>query len=120
MEQEFYKKKLLQIKSDILNRGGLKNREDLEISSDDLPDESDIAQSVSNQQVTFYMRQKEINKLKAIDVALQKIEENAYGCCEECEDPIGEKRLINQPWARLCISHAEEEEREESKFKKAM
>ena len=115
---EHYKKLLLSKKAEILNRGVLNNREDLEISTDDLPDEADVAQNVVNQQVSFNMRQREMNKLRAIEFALQRIEEGTYGHCDECDDPIGEKRLTNQPWADLCITHAEEREREESRFKK--
>ncbi len=106
-----FKETLLQTKTKILNGGILRSNEDLHISSDDLPDEADLANSVINQQVTFNIRQREISKLRWIDEALHRIEKGTYGCCEECEEPIGKKRLENQPWATLCIEHAEEAER---------
>lgn len=115
---EYYKEKLLKLKTEILNNGVLRKKEDLEISSDDLPDEADIATAVINQQVTFNMRAREMEKLRSIEFALQRIEEGTYGHCEECDDPIAQKRLENQPWADLCITHAEEREREENRFKK--
>jgi DnaK suppressor protein len=62
------------------------------------------------------MRQRELNKLKAIEAALERVEEGTYGHCEDCDDPIGSKRLENQPWTTLCITHAEEHEREQSRF----
>lgn len=113
-----YKEKLLSMKAEILNNGVLRKREDLEISSDDLPDEADIAQNVINQQVTFNMRAREMEKLRAIEYALQRIEDGTYGFCEDCDEPIGAKRLEHQPWADLCITHAEEREREQNRFKK--
>ncbi|PIK14966.1 TraR/DksA family transcriptional regulator [Halobacteriovorax sp. JY17] len=113
---EHFKQILLKKRQDILNGGLLKSTEDLQISSDDLADEADLAQSVINQQVTFNMRQRELGKLRAIEAALERVEDGTYGFCEDCDDPIGSKRLENQPWTTLCITHAEEQEREQSRF----
>lgn len=117
---EHFKQLLLQQKSKILNSGILTTVDDLTISSDDLADEADLANNVVNQQISFSIRQKEMAKLRAIEVALQKIEDGTYGFCEDCDEPIGEKRLENQPWATLCITHAEELEREQSHYAKAV
>jgi DnaK suppressor protein len=119
-KMEKFKNLLLQQKVKILNSGILRSTEDLTVSPDDLPDEADLAMSVINQQVSFNMRQRELGKLKAIEEALYRIEQGSYGCCEECDEHIGEKRLENQPWTTLCITHAEEQERENSKFVRAM
>ena len=35
--------------------------------------------------------------------ALVKLRDGEYGICEECEEPIPDKRLQALPWARLCI-----------------
>lgn len=117
---EKFKALLLQAKVKIMNGGILRSTEDLTVSSDDLSDEADLATSVINQQVTFNMRQRELVKLKAIDEALYRIEQGAYGHCEECDEAIGDKRLENQAWTTLCITHAEEQERENQKFIKAI
>lgn len=117
---EKFKTLLLTAKMKIMNGGILRSTEDLTVSSDDLSDEADLATSVINQQVTFNMRQRELVKLKAIDEALYRIEQGSYGHCEECEEAIGEKRLENQAWTTLCITHAEELERENQKFIKAV
>ncbi|OUR98577.1 hypothetical protein A9Q84_03960 [Halobacteriovorax marinus] len=113
---DHFKKILLKKRQEILNGGLLKSTEDLHISPDDLPDEADLAQSVINQQVTFNMRQREITKLRSIEEALERVEEGTYGHCEDCDDPIATKRLENQPWATMCITHAEEQEREQNRF----
>jgi len=42
-------------------------------------------------------------KLKAVDLAIEKIEKGGYGKCEECKKGIEEKRLLVYPEARLCI-----------------
>ena len=35
--------------------------------------------------------------------AIARIDENAYGVCEESEEPIGFKRLKAQPWTRFSL-----------------
>ena len=114
-----YRRNLLQLKSKILNTGLLKKADDLAVSTDDLADETDLATSVISQQVTFNMRDRELNKLRMIEEALMRIEDGTYGMCEDCDEEIGEKRLKTQPWTTLCITHAEEREREKNKFAKA-
>ncbi|MAF78377.1 MAG: conjugal transfer protein TraR [Halobacteriovoraceae bacterium] len=112
------KAKLIKMKEEVLNGSYLTSKEDLHVTSDDLPDEADLATNVINQQVSFNMRHRELTKLRAIDEALHRIENGTYGECEECGDSIGFKRLNNQPFANLCIEHAEEAEREQMRFLK--
>lgn len=109
---ESYKRMLLSAKMTILNSGILKSAENLQISTDDLPDEADLANNVINQNVSFAMREREFRKLRQIEEALERIEDGTYGYCADCDEEIEEKRLNNQPWTKLCIIHAEERERE--------
>lgn len=115
---EYFKKKLLAAKAEILNGGILTSTDDLKMSTDDLPDEGDVANAVINQQVTFNIRERAMQKLRKIEDALHRISEGTYGHCEDCDEPIGAKRLENQPWAELCITHAEEREREEQHMRR--
>lgn len=109
---EQFRLKLITAKEQIMNSGILSNSEDFHISQDDLSDEADLANSVINQDISFRIREQEMNKLRKIHVALEKIETKEFGCCEDCGETIGAKRLQNQPWAELCIVHAEEREKE--------
>ena len=107
---------LLKQRQQILNVGLINKSEDLHISEEDLSDETDLASSLVQQQLNCTIRDREYIKLRRIDVALEKISEGTFGHCEECEEEIGMKRLENQPWSELCITHAEEKEREESQI----
>lgn len=111
-----YQDVLLKLKAKLLNGVLHSSVEDLSTPSDDLPDEADLAANIINQEITFSMKQRELDKLKAIDAALHRIQEGTFGQCEDCGDVIPEKRLQNQPWATLCVTHAEEKEREVQKF----
>lgn len=42
-------------------------------------------------------------KVKAINLALKKMEEGNYGICEKCQEPIDKERLKAYPAARTCV-----------------
>ncbi len=44
-------------------------------------------------------------ELKLVDInkALKKIEDNTYGTCENCHEPIDAKRLEIMPEAKFCL-----------------
>lgn len=44
-----------------------------------------------------------LGKLRLIEEALRRIEEGAYGLCQDCDGEISAKRLAAVPWARRCI-----------------
>ncbi|NPA12769.1 MAG: TraR/DksA family transcriptional regulator [Aquificae bacterium] len=53
----------------------------------------------------------EVEILREIDKALERMKEGTYGLCEVCGNPIEEKRLMALPWTTLCIKHAAEAEK---------
>lgn len=103
----------------------LKMREDLvkEIarrskasSEGTVPDIGDILDSVSEErsrELDMILTDREKRKLKQIDDALDRIEENTYGLCEECGVKIPKPRLRVMPFARFCVDCQEKSEREE-------
>ena len=113
---ETFKILLLKHRQQILNGGIVSNTEDLRVHEEDLADETDLASSLISQQLSCSIREREFIKLRKIDLALERIQEGSYGHCQDCEDEIGLKRLENQPWADLCIVHAEEKEREDAQI----
>jgi DnaK suppressor protein len=78
---------------------------------DDLADDLDQASSEINQSLTLRLRDRERFLITKIDQALDKIEEGTFGICEECDDPIGFKRLDVRGVTTFCIRCKEEQER---------
>jgi DnaK suppressor protein len=103
-------------KARILNHTEKNKKEDLTLSSDDLADEVDLASSELNQSVSLRLRDRERAVLLKIEEALTRIEEETYGVCESCEEPIETKRLLIQPMAELCIRCKEAQELQEKAF----
>ena len=112
------KEKLLKAREEILNTMREYQKEDFIMSQDEMVEDGDQAQAYINQGVAIGLKQRELQRLREIDLALSKIEDGTYGICEESDEPIETKRLEKQPWARLSLYYAELEEREQRKFLK--
>ena len=112
-DTDYFRKKLLDAKKQILSGSAINNFDDLKIEPEDMADEADLANSAINQQISFSIRDKEMNKLRRIEAALSRIEEGTYGLCLESEEEIERKRLEVQPWAEYCLEVAEEKEKEQ-------
>ena len=103
----------------------MKKREDLvlEISrrskastESAVQDIGDILDSVSEErtrELDLILTDREKRKLAQIDDALDRLEENTYGLCEECGTKIPKARLKVLPFARYCVECQEKNEREE-------
>lgn len=90
--------------------------QDMTLDSSDLPDEMDLASSEYMQSFTFRLRGRERFFLQKIDKALKKMDEDVFGVCEDCEEPISVKRLEARPETELCIRCKEDQERAERDF----
>ena len=64
------------------------------------------------------LNSRNLEKLARIDTALKRIEDSNYGLCQDCEEPINEKRLLSNPHFQTCIACAEEREAEEKQRKR--
>ena len=112
----FFKQKLNDWKNEIIKA----NSETLYNS--DLNDNSssadivDQASSYTEKNVEMKAINRQIKLISKIDQAIKKIENGTYGFCEETGDPIGIKRLIARPVAKLCIAAQEKHEKEEKVY----
>jgi DnaK suppressor protein len=84
---------------------------ELNISSDDLPDEADLAASEIQQTLLLKQRNQERMRILKIDTALRKIDEGSFGLCETCEEPIHAGRLHANPASTHCVVCQEQNER---------
>jgi DnaK suppressor protein len=69
------------------------------------------ASDTYEQDFAFMSMESEEELLRKIDRALQRLRENKYGQCEECEKTINPERLEALPWATMCVKCQELEER---------
>jgi DnaK suppressor protein len=67
-----------------------------------MADISDDAARTYNRQLEGELDKQDWQKLKQVDIAIEKIEEGNYGICAECEDTIPEARLKVVPYTEFC------------------
>jgi len=109
----YFKKRLIEWKNEIIesNSKGLYFSEiDNEISSADIVDQAS-SQTEKTSEMRILNRQRKL--LSKIDKAIQKIQDNTYGYCEDTGEPIGIKRLVARPIATLSIDAQEKHEKNE-------
>ncbi len=108
-----YRKLLLEEKERILNNSKNALKNEISLSTDDLPDETDLAASEINQNLVFKLRDRERQLLTKIDEALARMDEGVFGTCEDCEEPIEPRRLEARPVSTMCIACKERQEHKE-------
>ena len=114
--KKFFRKKLIDWKNEIMEantKGLYLNEIDGEISS---PDIIDQASSQTEKTVEMRTLNRQIKLLSKINKAIKRIDNNAYGYCDETGEPIGIKRLIARPIATLSIEAQEKHEKNEKVF----
>lgn len=76
---------------------------DLSIDDSETPDPVDLAVSNYSKNVQLALSENESRQLELIDEALERLEDDEYGICQNCETEINPKRLAAIPWARYCL-----------------
>jgi len=72
---------------------------------------ADVGTDAMEREKAFLFASAEGRQLLEINEALRRVYAGTYGVCEECELPIARARLEVMPYARLCLSCKEKEER---------
>ena len=84
---------------------------------DTFPDPTDRANLETDRNFLLRIRDRERKLILKIKEALARIEDGAFGICEECGEEISEERLKARPVTTLCIdckTKAEEEEKKKT------
>jgi RNA polymerase-binding transcription factor DksA len=65
---------------------------------------------LEEQELELLLEYLEADRLAAVEAALHRLAENAYGTCEDCGRPVGAERLAAIPWTSRCIACAQRAE----------
>jgi len=109
---EYFKHKLLDWKEDIF-RESRETVTHLQSETENHPDFADRASSETDRALELRTRDRQRKLIAKIDEALRRIEERAYGYCEESGEPISLARLEARPIATLGLEAQERHERRE-------
>ena len=109
---EYFRKKLWKWKEDIL-RESRETVTHLQSETENHPDLADRASSETDRALELRTRDRQRKLISKIDDALRRIDEGAYGYCEETGEPISLARLEARPIATLGLEAQERHERRE-------
>ena len=113
-KMEKFRKMLLEKKKQILDRY-FKQEDTMKRLTDEglsIPEDlEDYARIDYTEIVLGELEDIEIEILRAIDEAIERMKQGSYGYCEVCGEEIEEDRLEIVPWTTLCKKHAEEAEK---------
>jgi len=116
MQKLYFQRKLLAWRDQILREG----RETLQTLHDDTTQHADItdrATSEIDKSIELRARDRQRKLVAKIDAALQRIQDDTYGYCEETGEPIGLKRLDARPIATLSLEAQEGHEQRERVYR---
>ena len=102
-ELEKFKELLLNRKEQIAKNIEYNSKEIDGLKGTEASDDADHAIISADVAIEEALSKKQQDELKEIEYALFKIENDTYGICEMCEEPIGVERLKVKPQAKYCI-----------------
>ncbi|HXW83671.1 MAG TPA: TraR/DksA family transcriptional regulator [Candidatus Binataceae bacterium] len=100
------------MKAKLLSEMETELRAGRETSKDEGMDTYDLASEERDREINFILSDRERSKLKQIDDALARIDDQSYGICDSCGLEIAEERLVALPFTRLCRDCQQDQERE--------
>jgi len=115
-QREYFRAKLLTWKDEIL-RESKTTLQQLQEENVNHPDLADRASSETDRAIELRARDRQRKLISKIDAALQRIEDNTYGYCEETGEPISLKRLEARPIATLSVEAQERHEKREKVYR---
>ncbi|WP_036255217.1 RNA polymerase-binding protein DksA [Methylocapsa acidiphila] len=115
-QREYFRKKLLDWKEDIL-REAKETLIVLQSESENHSDLADRASSEADRAIELRARDRQRKLIAKIDAALGRLDDGTYGYCEETGEPISLKRLDARPIATLSVEAQERHERRERVYR---
>jgi len=112
LQQEYFRQKLIKWREQLVKESTetLYSLQTVSLHEADIADRASLE---SDRALELRTRDRARKLIGKIDDALKRIEDGAYGYCEETMEPIGLKRLEARPIATLSIEAQERHEREE-------
>lgn len=114
-QMAFFRLKLLQLKTDILNSAG-ETTEHLREETVVVPDPADRATIEEEHALELRTRDRERKLLKKIEQSIGLIDSGDYGYCDETGEPIGVGRLLARPTATLSLEAQQRRELRQKMF----
>jgi len=107
---EYYKKKLLARRDELLRDIARTQREGREADEDPTEDLADKAANSYTKEFLFGQTHQDRSLLQLVEEALVRIRQSSFGECVSCHEELQQKRLEAVPWTRYCVTCQEKME----------
>ena len=107
---EFYKKKLLERRQQLLDTVSKTEQDGREVDEEAAQDIADKATNSYTKEFLFKKSNDDRFILQLVQEALERLDRGTYGTCVACGGEMQQKRLDAVPWARHCIGCQEKQE----------
>lgn len=84
---------------------------DLTVDDSETPDPVDLAVKNYSKNVMMAVSENDSRQLVLINEALERINDDEFGLCQNCEQEINALRIGAVPWARFCLNCQELQEK---------
>ena len=101
---------------ELINRAGHEVNRMSSSEKENFPDPNDRASLESDRNFLLRIRDRERKLIRKIHGALDRIEQDTFGVCDTCGDPIEEKRLRARPVTTMCFECKMEAEAREKRM----
>ena len=98
-----FRERLLSLRENLAGEVLALKEEGFSLGNDGIQDIGDDAANSYARQVLLGLSERDREVLRQIDNALERIEQGAFGECEECGEEIGTARLEVLPYTTLCV-----------------
>ena len=111
MDVSTYRDALLRKRSELMDGAWAKPIQwTIENNSGRQGDMADQATGNNEVHIQLKLKQTDAKILQAIEEALRRIEDGAFGVCRDCGEEIASPRLKAIPWTRSCIACKEKQQ----------
>jgi DnaK suppressor protein len=107
---EYYKKKLTAKREELVRNIARTEEEGRQADDDPTVDLADKAANSYTKEFLFGQTNHDRFLLQLTEEALERIKENNFGLCVNCQEELQLKRLEAVPWTRHCITCQEKQE----------
>jgi len=104
---------LVKMREELVKEIARRSRATTEAGVQDIGDILDSVSEERTRELDMILTDREKRKLQQIDDAIDRIDENLYGLCDECGVKIPKARLKVLPFAKFCVECQEKMERDE-------
>lgn len=99
---ELFRVMLNQKISELLEDAG-KTVSEMTVSKENFPDPNDRASLEADRNFELRIRDRERKLIAKMQEAIRRIDDGAFGICDDCGGSISEKRLLARPVTTQCI-----------------